>query len=89
VNSERLAIERALERGDYREAALMERRFRGQWVEAQMRNQFEHLKWNRRGVDVTGPSGSQYHYEVLSGTESNFMVHGRRMEDVFFRMISF
>jgi len=50
---------------------------------------FTHLKWNRRGVDVMGPSGQKYHYEILSGTESNFELHGRRMASTFFRMIFF
>ena len=41
------------------------------------------------GVDVTGPGGQSYHYEILSGTESNFALHGRRMASTFFRMIFF
>lgn len=35
------------------------------------------------------PSGQKYHYEILSGTESNFELHGRRMASTFFRMIFF
>ena len=47
------------------------------------------LSWNSHGVDVTGLGGQGYHYEILSGTESNFALHGRRMASTFFRMIFF
>ncbi|ATB35166.1 hypothetical protein CYFUS_000578 [Cystobacter fuscus] len=40
-------------------------------------------------VDVVGPVGQKYHYELLSGTDSNFELHGRRMASTFFRMIFF
>ncbi len=73
---------------EYR-ATLLERQARGRWVEKQMANRFPHLSWNSRGVDVTGPGGLGYHYEILSGTESNFALHGRRMASTFFRMIFF
>jgi hypothetical protein len=78
-----------LRRGDKRAADLLEARARGQWVEDQLINRFNKLKWNERGVDVTGPDGQLYHYEILSGTESNFLRHGRRMPNTFFRMIFF
>jgi hypothetical protein len=83
------AIQRMLKRGLVHRAELLERQARGRWVEEQLRLRFPHLMWNRRGVDVTGPSGQKYHYEILSGTESNFEVHGRRMASTFFRMIFF
>jgi hypothetical protein len=54
-----------------------------------MQARFRGLSWNSRGVDITGPSGQSYHYEILSGTESNFTLHGRRMASTFFRMIFF
>ncbi len=73
---------------DYR-ADLLERQARGRWVETQMKEQFRGLSWNSRGVDITGPGGQSYHYEILSGTESNFALHGRRMASTFFRMIFF
>ncbi|MFY0576131.1 hypothetical protein ACN28S_18795 [Cystobacter fuscus] len=63
--------------------------YRGRWIERQVANRFPHLSWNSRGVDVTGPGGQSYHYEILSGTESNFALHGRRMASTFFRMIFF
>jgi hypothetical protein len=78
-----------LRRGDKRAADLLEARARGQWVEDQLINRFNKLKWNERGVDVTGPDGQLYHYDILSGTESNFLRHGRRMPNTFFRMIFF
>jgi hypothetical protein len=78
-----------LRRGDTRAAELLEARARGQWVEDQLVNRFRGLQWNERGVDVTGPSGRSYHYEILSGTDSNFLRHGRRMASTFFRMIFF
>jgi hypothetical protein len=83
------AIQRMLKRGLVHRAELLERQARGRWVEEQLRLRFPELKWNRKGVDVTGPSGQKYHYEILSGTESNFELHGRRMASTFFRMIFF
>jgi hypothetical protein len=83
------AIERFRQRGEPYRARLLERRARGQWVEAVLRKRFAHLKWNDRGVDITGPSGQSYHYELLAGTDSNFELHGRRMSSTFFRMIFF
>jgi hypothetical protein len=83
------AIDRMLKRGLEHRARLLERQARGRWVEAQMRMRFPHLRWNTRGVDITGPSGQKHHYELLSGTESNFELHGRRMSNTFFRMILF
>jgi hypothetical protein len=73
---------------EYR-ANLLERQARGRWVETQMQARFPGLSWNSRGVDITGPGGQSYHYEILSGTESNFALHGRRMANTFFRMIFF
>ncbi|HEX8825844.1 MAG TPA: hypothetical protein VF794_38390, partial [Archangium sp.] len=86
---ERQIISDALTQGRYHRANLWERQARGRWVEAKLQQRYSHLKWNRRGVDVTGPSGQNHHYEVLSGTEDNFEVHGRRMFSEFFRMIFF
>ncbi|KFA92931.1 hypothetical protein [Archangium violaceum] len=86
---ERKAIESMLERGLQHRADLLERQARGRWVEAQMRLRFPGLSWNSRGVDITGPGGQSYHYEILSGTDSNFALHGRRMASTFFRMIFF
>jgi hypothetical protein len=82
------AIRKAREQGKYLEAHLMERRFRGQWVENQLRDQFKQLRWSRTGVDAVDPS-TGLRYEILSGTESNLALHGRRMAEEFFRMISF
>ncbi|WP_407758500.1 hypothetical protein [Archangium sp.] len=76
-------------RGLEHRANLLERQARGRWVEAQMKLRFPSLSWNSRGVDITGPAGQSYHYEILSGTESNFALHGRRMASTFFRMIFF
>nr|WP_239470493.1 hypothetical protein [Archangium violaceum] len=78
-----------LRRGDKRAADLLEARARGQWIEDRLIDRFKGLKWNERGVDVTGQPGLGYHYELLSGTESNFLRHGRRMSSTFFRMIFF
>lgn len=83
------AIQRMLKRGLVHRAELLERQARGRWVEEQLRLRFPELMWNRKGVDVTGPSGQKYHYEIVSGTESNFELHGRRMASTFFRMIFF
>ncbi len=89
TDAERSAIESMRRRGLEHRANLLERQARGRWVERQVADRFPHLSWNSRGVDVTGPNGQSYHYEILSGTESNFMLHGRRMASTFFRMIFF
>ncbi|EPX63955.1 hypothetical protein D187_005088 [Cystobacter fuscus DSM 2262] len=83
------AIDRMRRRGLEHRANLLERQARGRWVEAQVKDRFPGLSWNSRGVDITGPGGQSYHYEILSGTESNFALHGRRMASTFFRMIFF
>ncbi len=88
-NEEAAAIDKMRRAGKEHRANLLERQARGRWVERQVANRFPHLSWNQRGVDVTGPGGQSYHYEILSGTESNFALHGRRMASTFFRMIFF
>ncbi|MFY0526115.1 hypothetical protein ACN28I_24205 [Archangium gephyra] len=86
---EQAAIDRALEQGQYFQAARLEGQARGRWVEAELRKEFQHLEWNRQGVDIPHPAGLEFHYEVLAGTADNFGRHGRRMSEVFFRMIYF
>jgi hypothetical protein len=86
---EKAAIDAMRARGMEHRANLLERQARGRWVEFQVKDRFPGLTWNSRGVDITGPGGQSYHYEVLSGTESNFALHGRRMASTFFRMIFF
>lgn len=83
------AIRRMLQRGLVHRANLLERQARGRWVEEQLQLLFPKLDWKARGVDVAGPLGQRFGYEILSGTESNFEVHGRRMASSFFRMIFF
>jgi hypothetical protein len=85
---QRLALDKARAQGEHLKTHLMERRFRGQWVENKLRNQFKQLRWSRTGVDAVDPS-TGLRYEILSGTESNFALHGRRMAEEFFRMIAF
>lgn len=75
--------------GKEHRANLLERQARGRWVEARLKERLPGLSWNDRGVDITGPAGQSYHYEIMSGTESNFALHGRRMASTFFRMIFF
>jgi len=86
---ERAAIDAMRKAGKEHRANLLERQARGRWVEAQMKERFPELPWNSQGVDITGPGGQSYHYEILSGTDSNFALHGRRMPSTFFRMIFF
>jgi len=86
---ETAAINAMRGRGLEHRANLLERQARGRWVETQVKARFRGLSWNSRGVDITGPGGQSYHYEILSGTESNFALHGRRMASTFFRMIFF
>ena len=87
--AERKAIEQMHQRGLEYRANLLERQARGRWVERQVQQLFPEVSWNRRGVDVTGPAGQSYHYELLSGTETNFELHGRRMANIFYRLIHF
>jgi hypothetical protein len=89
TRAERDAISEMRRLGKEHRANLLERQARGRWVEARVKNRFLELSWNDRGVDITGPAGQSYHYEILSGTESNFALHGRRMASTFFRMIPF
>ncbi len=86
---ESAAYERLLRRGLVHRAELLERQARGRWVEAEIAKLFPSLDWRSRGVDVMGPAGQKYHYEILSGTDWNFELHGRRMASTFFRMIFF
>jgi hypothetical protein len=89
TDAEREAISEMRRLGKEHRANLLERQARGRWVEARMKDRFPDLSWNSRGVDITGPAGQSYHYEILSGTDSNFALHGRRMASTFFRMIFF
>ncbi|HEX8703490.1 MAG TPA: hypothetical protein VF815_31935 [Myxococcaceae bacterium] len=82
------AIRQATEQGRYWLARLLERQARGRFVEARLRQQFAQLKWNSRGVDAIDPT-TGYRYEVLSGTDSNMALHGRRLAEEFFRLITF
>jgi hypothetical protein len=82
------AIRKAKTQGEYWLAQLLERQARGRFVENVLRRQFTQLKWNPKGVDATDPS-TGYKYEVLSGTDSNLALHGTRMADDLFRMITF
>jgi hypothetical protein len=82
------ALGMARRRGEYLKAHLMERRFRGQWVENKLREQFTELRWSRTGVDAVDPA-TGLRYEVLTGTNSNMELHGRRMAEEFFRLITF
>ena len=66
----------------------MERMFRGRWVEKQLRLEFTELKWNPTGVDAVDPA-TGLKYEILTGTDWNMQLHGRRMAEEFFRMITF
>jgi hypothetical protein len=84
---ESLAIEEANTTGRPWLARLLERQARGRWVEAQIRNEFSGLQWSRTGADILGSTGIRY--EILSGTEFNLALHGRRMPHQMFRMITF
>ena len=85
---EMVARKKLLDAGKPYKARLLERMARGKWVEAQLRERFKHLKWNSRGVDAIDLA-TGHKYEVLTRTAWNLELHGRRMADVFFRMISF
>jgi hypothetical protein len=86
--AEQRAIDTARAQGKHYKAHIMERMFRGKFVERVLREQFKHLRWNSRGVDAVDPA-TGYRYEILSGTKSNLELHGRRMAEDLFRMIAF
>jgi hypothetical protein len=87
---ESAAIDKALKRGKYWLARLLEREARGRYVQRRVKRQFEHLYdfSLNKGIDVVDP-GTGRRYEILSGTESNLAQHGRRMAGEFFRMLTF
>nr|WP_224366744.1 hypothetical protein [Hyalangium versicolor] len=82
------ALQEAFNHGDYLRAHLMERMYRGQWVEKQLRLEFPELRWNPTGVDAVDPA-TGLKYEILTGTDWNMHLHGRRMAEELFRMITF
>lgn len=88
-DSERAVIQRALDANNPRSAAHLEGLARGRWVHRRLKDEFPHLEWNVRGVDVLDPAPGGQRYEVLSGTPENFGVHGRRMATELYRMIFF
>ncbi len=82
------AVRDARAKGEHWKANLLESEARGRYVHAQLKQQFQHLEWNHRGVDAVDlKTGIQY--EILTRTESNMAVHGRRMAQELFRMIGF
>jgi len=87
--NEKAAIDKALKKGEYWLARLLEREARGRFVHDRMERQFRGvLQWNRQGVDAVDLKTGRK-YEILSGTQSNLARHGRRMADEFFRMLTF
>ncbi|MDY7226409.1 hypothetical protein [Hyalangium rubrum] len=86
--AERNAIRNARSEGRHLEANLWERMYRGRWVENQLRREFPRLQWSPKGVDAMDPT-TGLRYEILSGTSSNMELHGRRMAEEFFRLITF
>jgi hypothetical protein len=89
-DNELRAIDKALKRGEYWLARLLEREARGRFVQGRVEKQFKHLyDFNlNKGIDVIDPRTGR-RYEILSGTESNLARHGRRMAGEFFRMLTF
>jgi hypothetical protein len=78
----------------YARAMVMERQFRGQYVERMLRERLQDvhdLKWasprSGKGIDLIHASGRRYN--VLSGTQSEIYTHVRRMPEETYRMIMF
>jgi hypothetical protein len=86
--NELAAISSARKQGKYLKAHLQERMARGKFVENELREQFKHLRWSRQGVDAVDPM-TGLKYEILSGTKWNMEMHGRRMAEELFRLITF
>ncbi len=82
------AIDKASNEGRYWLARLLERQARGRFVHRVLAEQFKHLRWSKTGVDAIDPV-TGFRYELLSGTDSNMALHGRRLAAEFFRMITF
>ncbi|WP_245814711.1 hypothetical protein [Cystobacter ferrugineus] len=89
-DAEKEAIKKALDKGEYWLARLLEREARGRYVQMKVKAQFEHLYdfSLSKGIDVVDPTTGT-RYEILSGTVSNLARHGRRMAGEFFRMLTF
>jgi len=88
-DAEKGAIQKALDKGKYWLARLLEREARGRYVHAEVKEQLQgRFKWNHQGVDITDLA-TGHQYEILSGTESNLARHGRRMATELFRMLTF
>jgi hypothetical protein len=86
---EKEAIQEALKEGRQWLARLLEREARGRFVQQRVKRQFaKGFTWNQQGVDVVDLQ-TGVRYEILSGTESNLALHGRRMSNEFFRMLTF
>jgi hypothetical protein len=87
--AESAAIKKALKKGEYWLARLLEREARGRFVHARVEERFKgRFEFKHQGVDVVDPkTGRQY--ELLAGTDSNLARHGRRMAGEFFRMLTF
>jgi hypothetical protein len=88
TRNERNAIASARAKGEHWKANLLEREARGRYVHREVKDLFENLRWNPKGVDAVDPA-TGYKYELLTRTESNMARHGRRMAEELFRMISF
>jgi len=83
------AIKEALKKGKYWLARLLEREARGRFVHEEVKKRFKHLyRFKHQGVDVVDLKTGRK-YEILSGTDSNLVRHGRRMAGEFFRMLTF
>ncbi len=89
TENELAAITRAMDKGKYWLARLLEREARGRFVHRKVEEQFKlRYLFRNQGVDVVDPvTGLQY--EILSGTTSNLARHGQRMAGEFFRMLTF
>jgi hypothetical protein len=85
---EKTAIDRAKAQGEHWKAHLLEREARGRFVHREMKELFQNLEWNPKGVDAIDPI-TGYKYELLTRTASNMERHGRRMAEELFRMIGF
>jgi hypothetical protein len=86
---EGFAIDNARKEGKYWLARLLEREARGRYVHARVKDRFEgFVQFNHQGADVVDLQTGRK-YEILSGTESNLALHGRRMATEFFRMLTF
>jgi hypothetical protein len=92
TRNEEDAIEKATEKakkdGSWWKVNLLKNQAKGRWVEKQLKEDFNTLSWNSRGVDVFDIK-TNLNYDILLGSPWNIELHAKRMSNILFRYITF